>query len=323
MFGTDSDLNGRLEAWESAGIIDAQQAHAIAVFEASRSPDTETRVPLAAEAVGYIGAALVLAAAALLVGRNWDSMSTPARLTALILPTAVVWAAGWWSRQSEESALRRLTSVLWALGAIGLAAVAIEAWVDVVDAGPDHAAVFVGLAALCGAVPAWMATRAPLQLLVLAALSVTLGLGLLSSLGDVIDAELFDGPAPGMVLVVVGLGWIAAGVLNATGWDRLAVLVGFLVIVIGAQVLRAGHDTMGVWVGLLVSVLLLAVGVGRSRNEVVLAGGIVLLIWLPQFTLYYLEDVLGAEATLLLTGLVLLGLATRVGSLRGRSRAAV
>ncbi len=59
-----------------AGLIDRDQALAVEQYEAEHTPDDPNRVALAAEATGYIGAGLVIAAVALVVGNRWDDLST-------------------------------------------------------------------------------------------------------------------------------------------------------------------------------------------------------------------------------------------------------
>src|SRR3989304_3770281 len=60
------DLGGRLLRWVDASLITSEQAEAIRAFE--EVPAEPRRVPLIAEALGYLGAALALAAGAARLG---------------------------------------------------------------------------------------------------------------------------------------------------------------------------------------------------------------------------------------------------------------
>ena len=78
---------------------------------------------------------------------------------------------------------------------------------------------------------------------------------------------------------------------------------------------RADNDHVGLWIGLAAAIALLATGVLRSVLELLLAGAAGLFQWTPQIALFYLEDTLGAEATLFVIGVLLIamaGLLTRI-----------
>src|SRR3989304_1563167 len=75
------DLGGRLLRWVDASLITSEQAEAIRAFE--EVPAEPRRVPLIAEALGYLGAALALAAGIVALGDSWQDLSDAARLGAL------------------------------------------------------------------------------------------------------------------------------------------------------------------------------------------------------------------------------------------------
>lgn len=316
--GRRSPLERKLEAWRTAGLIDDDQAAALLAYETERVADAPaSRVPLAAEAVGYIGSGLVFAAVALLIGNRWDEMSTAARCASLALPTAIAAVAGWWTGRREDAALQRLGSVLWVLAVVGVAGLAAEVWVDAIhddDPPQHHAALFVGAFALATALPAWWQRRTVLQQLVLFAAAIATALGVVDSLAAAQDREI-NGLAAGLVLMGLGVAWLVISLGDRLPPALVANISGAATMLFGAQMVRADNDHAGLWLGLAASIALMATGVAGPVLEVLFVGTAGLFQWTPQIALFYLEDTLGAETTLLVIGtllIVLAGLFTRI-----------
>lgn len=309
-----SPLELKLDSWVAADLLDADQANAVLAYEAEHGSVEANRVPLAAEAVGYIGSGLVFASIALLIGNRWDDMSTPSRVMALAVPTAVAAAAGWWTGRSDEPALGRLGSVLWLLAVIGVAGTAAEIWVDAIHDGdpPDrHAALFIGSLTLLAAGAAWWRRRVELQQLALFGAAIATSAGILDSvIGPLLDRSMSELElAGGLVLVGLGVFWIAMGVTQRLPPVLLANLSGSVLVLYGTQTVREGNDHLGLWLGIGSAVALLVVGVASARLEILFVGTAGLFQWTPQVALFYLEDTLGAEATLFVIGVLLIAIA--------------
>ena len=86
--------------------------------------DTESRLPLVAEALGYAGGVLAIAAGIYMVRDLWPSPSTGAVLAFAAVACVVLGAGGAAVRMTGDPALRRLRSVLWLLSTVSLAAFA-------------------------------------------------------------------------------------------------------------------------------------------------------------------------------------------------------
>ncbi len=312
--GTDvqrSPLEDKLDDWVAADLIGADQADAVLAYELEHAPVRSSRVPLVAEAVGYIGSGLVLAAAALLVGNRWESMSTPGRIASLAVPTIVAGVAGWWTGRSDEPALQRLGSVLWLMAVVGVAGLAGEVWVDAIHDGdpPDHhAALFIGSITLAAAAPAWWIRRVELQQLGFFAATIATVLGVIDTIAAS-QGRNISPLAAGYVLAVLGVLWLAASLVDRLPPALLANLLGSALILVSAQFVRVDNDHAGLWLGLLASIALMAVGVARYQLEVLLVGTVGLFQWTPQIALFYLEDTLGTEVTLFVIGTLLIVLA--------------
>ncbi len=312
-----SPLQDKLDDWVAAELMEADQADAVLAYEIERAPANLSRVPLAAEAVGYIGSGLVLASVALLIGNRWEDMSTLGRITSLAVPTVVAAIAGWWTGRSDEPALERLGSVLWFLAVAGVAGLAAEVWVDAVhDSDPPdhHAALFIGSIALVAAASAWGMRRNELQQLAMFGAAITTSLGVIDTIAGGQDREM-SALAAGLTLLILGAVWLTASLTGRLPPALLANLSGSALILLGAQIVRFDDDHAGLWLGLVASIILMAVGVSRSELEILVVGTAGLFQWTPQIALFYLEDTLGAEATLFVIGvllIVLAGLLTRL-----------
>lgn len=311
-----------LDEWRDAGLLDAGQVAPILAYEEAKH-GPRSRVPIAAEAVGYVGAALVFGAFAMLVGNNFEDFSRPVRVVLLGVPAILAALIGWFTGRDPDPAFERLGSVLWVLAAVLLAGTMTEVWVDLVHDGdpPAHGGVlFVAGGAFTWAVVAYVLRRLPLQHLVLFAATVASVLG-------VVDATA-AGRASGWSSVVWGSALWAVGAVWATGGCTrrltppvLATLLGGAALLVGAQIIRVDNTVLGLWLGLATAAVLLGVGVARADAVVLLAGAAGLFQWSPQLAMYYLEPAIGTEATLFVVGVVLIVAALGSTRLYRRMRA--
>lgn len=173
-------------------------------------PKGDLRARLA-EVVAYIGAALVLAAAALVVSQTWEDLSTTAQVGLLSAVAVVLIGAGLGvggfhrglkenriALQSEvESVRRRLSSTLLIGG--GLAA-AFAVGIGLEPTMDEHALLPAAATGAVMALAAWWLTGTVITELAL------LG-GLLATLGGVNTYTDLAEPWPAVVACGIGLGW--------------------------------------------------------------------------------------------------------------------
>ena len=302
-----SGLEALLGAWRDAGLLEPSQIDPILRFEDARA-EPHSRFPLAAEAVGYVGAALIVGAVASLVANRFDDLGTGPRVAVFAAPAVLAAVAGWWVGTKDDPAFGRLGSVLWVVAAGLLAGTLIEVFVDVVHDGdpPEHGGpLFVGAGVLVWGLVAYLLRRRPLQLLVVFAASVATALGLINAF------ESGDPHARTYALTLWGLGlvWFAVAAARRATPPELAMVLGAATALIGAQILRGETEVLAIWLGLATAAAFVAWGVGRAEVAALLAGAAGLFQWSPQLAIHYLEDTLGTEATLLVVGLVLVGAA--------------
>jgi hypothetical protein len=312
-----------LTRWVAAGLISADQAVAIRRFEAASAspaggqpgPSTGARADRRsqiAEAVGYVGAALAIGALALLLSELWDGLLLGGRLALAGIVTASLGGAWWVLRERTEPAVARLTSVLGAgtVAAAGwLTSVAVR---DGLERSYQDTQFAVAVVVAVVAVGLYLPRRRGLP-----QIAAYVGIAL------VIAAGLERTPLElsswwwGVVFWALGVTWV---LLGAGGWVRpgrvaellggLAALVALLVNAFGAQ--RASLLVLAT----VTAVVFVVVAVLRDRTSALVVGASGLFVFVPQLTFEVFGDRIGAPATLLMVGLLLVVLAVGIARIK-------
>jgi hypothetical protein len=310
-------LRDRLAVWIRAGIISPEQADRILALETptpgGASPASSGRRALIAEVVGYVGAAFALGAVALLVAEYWSDLAVWARAALAALLTVLAVGAGTLLQGRSGAAIGRLVGVLWALGVVATAWTAgIVAW-DVVAIDERWMPTAVGGAAT---IVAAVLLRIGRHVLVQLAGFVALGSAVAGALAAVAPLE------PGALAfgaLILG-GSIAWGLAGAGGWlgPRVsAEATGAVFALIGAQVLTASAwPRTALSVGVVVALALVALSVPGARVHLLYIGAFGLFVSVPRLVFELFADTLGAPATLLTTGLLLILMAVGLGRIR-------
>jgi uncharacterized membrane protein len=299
-------LRRQLDQWREQGLIDEATATSIWDYEVARMP-AASRLPMAAEAVGYVGAALVIAAAAIFVGRRWDDLVVSGRILVLLVPALGAAFAGWRVGLVRDRAFERMGSVLWVLATAALAGALTVVFVDVVHDGdaPEHGGLlFVAGIAGVWAVTAYLWRRLPLQLLVVFLATLLSALGVVNAIEPRGDG--YSSIVWGAVVMIVGVAWLAVGIDGRVVPSEVGRFLGPVTLLVGGQVVRPEAETLSLWLGLAAAATIMAVGVWRADVLVLLVGTAGLFQWAPQVAVYYLADAIGIEATLIVVGVLLL-----------------
>lgn len=330
------DLEVLLDRWVEAGLLDRDQAAAIAAHEAAREAADEAartrpgatsssqppppppahgerpappRRVAGAEAVGYVGAALVVGALGRLLAELWGTLTTGGKLTLVALVTVLAFGAAVALRREDRPTLQRLTSVLLAVGVLGTAWFVGLLAADVVDLRPEAVAATASGAASVVAVGLHLWRRRGLGQVVALVSLVVLSMSLLQ-----LPALPPSPQWSGLLLWGLGVAWLLAG---RGGWippATLAGVLGGLTALVGAQVASV-DDPRLLW--LLVGVATAGALVGLSLVADVLhhlvVGSIGLFVFVPQVVFEVFGDAIGAPAALLVVGLLLVVLAVGLG----------
>jgi hypothetical protein len=261
---------------------------------------TESRRPLVAEALGYAGGVLAIAAGIYLAGELWPGLPTSAVLAFAAVACVVLGAGGAAVRTTGDPALRRLRSVLWLLSTVSLAAFTGTLADQVWRFSPASTTlVTAAVSALYGAA-LWWRTRAMLQhLAVFTSLAVLVGTAVNRLWPQA-------GPwGPGLGIWVLSLLW---GVAVVRGYFPPGV-TGYVAAGIG--LLAGAQLAMQVAAGQALAVVtvagLLAAGALLRQAWLVALGAVGVLLVTPQTTSRYLPTSAAAPLAIFVVGVVLVG----------------
>lgn len=327
-----SQLEAALARWRAADLLDDAQVAAVRAHEAARArtdaapapasapawggpaptvPAADGRRTLFAEAVGYLGAALAVGALALLLGDLWRQLTPGGRIALAVLLTTVAGAVAVSLHRTTSPAIARLTSLL------GLATTLGAAWTAGLVAEavllPDHrVGLAASVAALAVALPAQLVRPRPLpQLTLLASATATL-LSLLTP--GPLSADALWVALP---VVALGVAWV---LLGRGGWLHpawLAEASGLALALVALQAASFGDHRLGVLLAaVVVAAAAVGVAVAAGGTHHLAVGAVGLFVLLPQLVTEVFGDAIGAPATLLVVGLLLVLLAAGLARAR-------
>lgn len=318
-----SGLREQLAGWVAQGLIDAGQAARIGAAAEPRTaapspapvpgaeggrarPDPGTgsrRLPLAVEALGYLGAVFAVVAGFIAVGRLWPAIPAGAELAFAGVAAGVLLLAGAVLPTDGHPEFGRLRSALWLTSTASLAAFAgLLTGPQFANLGPASRPLVTEAVVTAYAVLLWWRYRAALQHLAAFA-------GIAALIGTAI-AQAWPGRTPwgpGLGLWMLSLLWgIAAhrGYLGRPDVGYVAAAAGLLV---GAQLtmeLAAGQA-----LGTVTVAGLLAAGVALRKVLLVGFGAVAAIEILPQVASRYLPSGAAAPAAVFAVGLVMLAAA--------------
>jgi hypothetical protein len=317
---TSADVSEQVQHWVEAGIISDEQATAIradltasghtgtAISDhvgtaASDHVDTQPALSvgsLLAEALGYLGGAIMIVALGLAAGKFWPDLPTPARLALAVTTAFLLLVAGMVVPASHTPAAGRLRSVLWVLssgcGAGFLALLGSQSfhWQD------DHVALFAaaGTAVYTGLL--WWRHHQVLQhAAVVVSLIVTVGVA--TSLLP--QAE----TSPAASVWALGVVWSLLGWGGILAPRRETLLLGALVACAATTVFSAQDWGTPLALATLAGLAFLAI---RLRDLALLAiTAVTTLMALPPMVTHYFPGLLSAAMVLLVVGAILVAAA--------------
>jgi hypothetical protein len=305
------ELDQMLRRWEASGIITSAQAEEIRTHETSVRP--KARVPLIAEALGYVGAALVLSAALALAAQLWSDLHVAVRILVLTGVTVLMLLAGWSIRNSTEPAFRRLASFLWLAAVAGVGFLADAVATDALDIETGFS-IAIGAAMTSLAAALWSQRRTAPQLI-----GVFAGLAfLVAGISDVLGGD----DAFGILLWGVGVVALITSRSGLISPERTAYALSSIAVLAGAQwaAFELFFERQGWALALGLASALALQGLSVTWRSLVLLGfgSAGVLMFLPQIVDEYFGEALGGTTALLVSGLALLAVALVAVRLRDR-----
>jgi hypothetical protein len=298
---------GDLDRWVAAGLVAPEQAEAIRAFDRAAvvtapappagavpaSARPPRRIPVIAEALGYLGGMLAVIGLGLVIGRSWSDLGTPVRLAISGGGALALLAGGSLVPEGAEPALTRLRWFLWlaasAATALFMGVVAIDGFGADGDQNPETVALPVAAVVALQSSLLWRNRDRPLQQVVfLGATAVTVG-----------AAVAYVGGA-----TVVGLSvWVAGAAFVVAGWRRRTVLpaltaaIGAAALVVGAGFVAVDAPAFGLPLEVATALSLLALGLVPRlaptlgpQMPLTAIGALALLQALPSTLGYFARD---------------------------------
>lgn len=259
------------------------------------------RVPPVLEALGYLGAVLIMVGAVSLVARFWDDIARWGRLAILGATAAALTGAGLAIRDEEEPVLWRLRSVLLLLATGATAGFTGLLVVDALDIKDQPAVILIGGAVALHSGLLWWRQDRPAQHLGCAAgLAMMLG-GAVSWLGG-------EGGAIGLSLWAAGALWLLASRRRLLPPELVGMLLGAVTTLVGAAVVTGEWRHFGALFGLATAAALITWGVRTEAFLLTAIGVLGSFGFLPATVNIYFKGTIGVPAVMLVSGAALLGL---------------
>lgn len=263
-----------------------------------------------AEALGYVGAALVLVAGGVIAEQFWADLDAWAQVALLGVLTVVLLSAGAVTHGEPGTPLGRLSGFLWfaAVGATAGTAAALAG--EVLELEEAAFAVAVSVPATVVAAVLWaLRTRVLQEVAVFAGLVATS----VSTLG-LVDVSLDDWG--GLVVWSLGVAWLVLAWAEIVHPVRTGQVVGAVAVLIGPMTAGGTAGRWGLVLGLVSAGALVAASV-VTRETVLLGLGVLgLFVFVPRVVFQFFGEQLGAPVALLVSGSVLLGVALWIARTR-------
>lgn len=106
-------LLNKIEEWVREGLISTKQAEAIKRREKEIKIISLSRRMKLNEILVYLGSLIIFLALAFFVILNWRKFGSMGRILTVLIPTVLMFALGWWLHGSKRSRLRRGAQALW------------------------------------------------------------------------------------------------------------------------------------------------------------------------------------------------------------------
>jgi len=309
-------LSRLLDLWLDESVITASQAARIRarqdadVIELAPGSTSATRVPLSAEALGYLGGVVVVVGALLVANLYWDDLASAIRLSVVGGAAVLLLLGGWAVPRRPGDVGVRLRAVLWLAatiafaGFLGLLGAEAFGW-----SGSDTAVLTTSGTAVAAAMLWSMHRHLVQQLATLVALMATAS----ALVADLVTPDHLPGAGAWLVAAVwLGLAWLGFLVPRRAVMDVAA--AGLLVGSVSTLPTNGGFALALATVAAVVALAVL------TTDLVMLGiGALGMLMVLPAAVAHWFPGSAGAPVAVLITGAVLVAVAVLIARRRRES----
>lgn len=304
-------LHDELERWRGVGLIDTATEEAIERYEAKKEhpstlPETHRRIPVIAEAIAYLGAALAAAAVMTVAIDQWKTWTDWTRVAVVGVATLAAFGVGLWTRGSDEPAIERLSVVMWAIATGGAWATTMLLATEALDWREIDGARLAGGTMAAVGTTLYLVRRHGLQQLAMFGGLVAFTIPWFADWTGH-DAQV----GTGIAVFALGAAWFVLGLMDVVMPGRMARIVGSIAALTAGQMLYDG-TTGWEWtllVSAIVAIGIVGLSIPLEQPELTFIGAIYtfqfLLIWINES----FAGTLGVPIALAVAGVIALGAA--------------
>jgi len=303
-----------LNRWVEAGLISSQQALTISAFVEKQANEAQSeaaqRMPLFAEAVGYLAGMLITGGTWALLGMFWVEMSTAVQLLFLGTVAGILFVAGAAVPEKADPAFARLRAVIWLVsvstisgfaGVFGNSVLGFES--------PEGILLFSSTVTAAAAFALWGFKPRPLQQLA-SFTSVAIATISLIAMGE------GSSETVGFAMCVLGAAWTLLAWRQLVPPQKTGYLLGTSTLLVSVAV--AAPSDFAHLFGLGTAVALLAIATIISEAFLLVVGLAGLFVYTPWTIFYYFSDWMAGPFLAILLGLLLLAAALGLSRIRPR-----
>jgi hypothetical protein len=262
-----------------------------------------------------VGAAIALAAVAILLADRWKDLNLGGRVGIVGLLTVVVASAGFALRKSEKDPLERLVSVLLTASVLGATWIVGILLAESTALRDFDVALITAAAALVMSVALyrWRARALPLLAMLASSLAIVIATFSRPALNQ-------EGLWAGLAVWSLGALWVLLAWGRWLKPEPIAAVAGSPVAIVGAMVGSAsgGSKVAMLALGLVTAGAFMTRAVLRGTTYLVAIGAVGVLVFLPWLVIDLFGNTIGALVSMAAVGLLLVLVSVRLA--RGRKK---
>ena len=255
-----------------------------------------------AEALGYVGAVLVIVAGIVTAQQFWDDLAPVAHALLAGLLAVVLLAAGQSVHGAAGTPFGRLGSVLWALAVAAVAGTAAIVGGEILEYEEETLALAILVpATVVALVTWWQRPRGLQQAVALVGIAGT-------SAAALAQLDVALGDWGGLMVWAIGIAWMLLSWSELLRPPDVGLVLGAVAALMGPMMTAGGrNDRLGLVLGVATALGLVAASVTLRVTAVLAVGVVGLFLFVPQLVFEFFGDQLGAPVALLVSGALLLG----------------